>query len=75
MTRAELIKERLEEIDAELNAAPRQRRRDFSAVSLEDILEDDFVAVTEWPARRAELIEERRRLQREFDRLPKHAKD
>jgi hypothetical protein len=75
MTRAELIKERLAEIETELGAAPRRLhvpRDQWTDRWKEDFA--NFCAVQEWPARRAELIEERRRLESEYEHLPKHAK-
>lgn len=64
MARAEQILERLEEIDAELVALRESRGR------FDNLLEEVGLI----SHRRTELVIERRRLQREYDGLPKSAK-
>ena len=74
MTRAEQIRERLAEIEAELAGAPRRVRKPLDSIENIGADIDNFTAVEDWPARREALAKERRELQHEYDRLPKSAK-
>lgn len=71
MTRAEQIRERLEEIEAELTAAPHYRPAKPGA-DVPELLADleSFLPVREWEDRKPALIEELRQLRREYERLP-----
>jgi hypothetical protein len=67
MTRADLIKERIQEIEVELsNLKPRQRYQ-----SLDGLLAESR-ATPLWSAGHAKLFEERRRLELEYETLPQH---
>jgi hypothetical protein len=70
MTRAEAIKKRLKEIEAEIASlgAP--------DASLDDVSRgmQQLTSEEKWEERRAELAKEMRALLRELDHLPKHDK-
>ncbi|MGH9807294.1 MAG: hypothetical protein ACRD9W_08525 [Terriglobia bacterium] len=74
MNRAQQIRHRLAEIEAELRGAPRRVPRKFESAADIGADLDNFEAVEEWRDRQLKLAEERRQLQHEYDLLPKSAK-
>jgi hypothetical protein len=75
MNHAELIKRRLEEIEAEISGVPR-RLPSAAGRSGPEILAHryNFIDHSDWLDRQPRLAAERRRLLLEYERLPKSAK-
>jgi len=74
MNHAELIKRRLDEIEAEINSVPR-RLSSTTGQPGSEILPHryNFVDLSDWLERQPRLAEERRRLLHDYERLLKSA--